>query len=57
MLLSKSDGIVIADCLDIPELAPEIERAVWQIERSIKARVLTDEEKTLKSNKEGQASQ
>lgn len=38
MLLSKADGIFIADCLNIPELAPEIERAVWQVERAIKAR-------------------
>ena len=37
MLLSKGDSILIADCLDIPELAPEVERAVWQIEKSIEA--------------------
>ena len=37
MLLSKGDSILIADCLNIPELAPEVERAVWQIEKSIEA--------------------
>ena len=38
MLLSKADGILIADCLQVPEIAPEVERAVWQIEREIRAR-------------------
>ena len=37
MLLSQKDSALIASCVDIPELGPEIERAVWQIERSIKA--------------------
>ena len=45
MLLSKSDGILIADCLNIPELAPEVERAVWQVEKSIKARIEHKDEK------------
>lgn len=37
MLLSGSDGTLISKCLDIPEIGPEVERAVWQVERSIKA--------------------
>jgi hypothetical protein len=36
MLLSGSDGTLISKCLDIPEIGPEVERAVWQVERSIK---------------------
>ncbi|KAL9126228.1 MAG: hypothetical protein Q9217_004688 [Psora testacea] len=38
MLLSKSSGKIVAEQLNIPALALEMERAVWQIERSIKAR-------------------
>ena len=53
MLLSKADGILIADSLQIPELAPEVERAVWQIEREIKAQDKSDDEKPkLESMKE-----
>ena len=44
MLLSKADGILIADSLQIPELAPEVERAVWQIEREVKAQHESDDE-------------
>ncbi|KAL8786964.1 MAG: hypothetical protein Q9195_007976 [Heterodermia aff. obscurata] len=43
MLLSEADGILIADSLQIPELAPEVERAVWQIEREIKIQKGHDE--------------
>ena len=50
MLLSQADGIVIAECLQIPELASEVERAVWQVENEIKARKeLEDEKSRLKS--------
>ena len=53
MLLSKADGILIADSLQIPELAPEVERAVWQVEREIKAQNKLDDEKSkLKPAKE-----
>ena len=37
MLLSKSSGQHFADYLDVPELAVEVERAVWQVEKSLKA--------------------
>lgn len=53
MLLSQGDSIFIADCLNIPELAPEVERAVWQVERSIEARAqLRDENEKLEAKKE-----
>lgn len=45
MLLSKDDGALIASCLEVPELGPEVERAVWQVERSIKAQAELKEEK------------
>ena len=45
LLLSQADGILIADCLQIPELAVEVERAVWQIEKEIKAQNELDDEK------------
>lgn len=45
MLLSGSDGTLISKCLDIPEIGPEIERAVWQVERSIRADKELAEEK------------
>lgn len=37
MLLSKSSGKLLADYLEVPELAVEVERAVWQVERALKA--------------------
>ena len=37
MLLSRSSGKVIAEQLEIPAVAVEIERAVWQVERGIRA--------------------
>lgn len=46
MLLSRSDGPLISKCLDIPEIGPEVERAVWQVERSIKAETELAEEKS-----------
>lgn len=38
MLLSKSSGKLIAKWLDLPEIHAEIDRAVWQVERSIRVR-------------------
>ena len=37
MLLSPSSGAIIAAHLQIPEIQMEIDRAVWQVERAIKA--------------------
>ncbi len=49
MLLDQSSGKLLADYLDIPELAVEIKRAVWQVERSLKAKPkLGEERKELK---------
>lgn len=45
LLLSQTDGAMIAHCLDIPELGPEVERAVWQVERSVGAAKELAEEK------------
>jgi len=45
-LLSRNDGTLIAKCTDIPEIGPEVERAVWQVERSIRADKELAEEKT-----------
>ena len=45
MLLSKSSGQLFARHLDVPELAIEIERAVWQVERALKAQNELREEK------------
>ena len=38
MVLESKDGARIANVLEVPELAPEIERAVWQVEESLKAK-------------------
>lgn len=46
MLLSQSDATLIAKCLDVPEIGPEVERAVWQVEKYIKAGKELLEEKT-----------
>ena len=45
LLLSQSSGQLIADYVEIPELAAEIQRAVWQVERSLKAQRDLHEEK------------
>ena len=45
MLLSKSSGQLFAGYLDVPELAVEIERAVWQVEKGLKAQQERKEEK------------
>ena len=45
MLLSKPSGQLFAGHLDVPELAIEIERAVWQVEKALKAQNELREEK------------
>ena len=50
LLLSHSSGQLIANYVEIPELAAEIQRAVWQVERSLKAqRDLREEKNDLES--------
>jgi hypothetical protein len=50
MLLHKSDGKRISEALGIPELNIELGRAVWQVEKALKAeRGLKDEKKNLDS--------
>ena len=45
LLLSHGSGQLIADYVGIPELEAEIQRAVWQVERSLKAQRDLREEK------------
>ena len=45
MLLSKSSGQLLAGYIGVPELAVEVERAVWQVEKTLKARQELREEK------------
>lgn len=45
MLLLPSDGGHIANCLDIPELEQEIERAIHQVQGELKAKKESEEEK------------
>lgn len=45
MLLQPHDGKRIAEALEIPEIEVEIERAVTQVQQSLKARRELEEEK------------
>ncbi|TVY21681.1 Uncharacterized protein LARI1_G001143 [Lachnellula arida] len=45
MILHKSDGKRIAEALELPELDMELDRAVWQVERALKAEKEKEEEK------------
>ena len=45
MLLSNSSGQLFAEYLEVPELAVEVERAVWQVEKALKAHQELREEK------------
>lgn len=45
MLLSASSGRLIADSLEVPELEQEIERAIHQVEGTLKAKRELKEEK------------
>ena len=50
LLLSQSSGQLIANYIEIPELAAEIQRAVLQVERSLKTqRDLRKEKNSLES--------
>lgn len=48
LLLSKTSGKIIAEQLDVPALEVEIERAIWQVERDMKAREHSQHEKEMK---------
>jgi len=56
MLLSKSSGKGIAQFLQVPEIEVEIERAIWQIEKSLKERSLKTENERRKRENFGEAS-
>jgi hypothetical protein len=45
MVLHKSDGTRIAEALEIPELDVELDRAVWQVEKALRAAKELREEK------------
>lgn len=45
MLLSRSDGRFIAECLEVPEMEQEIERAIHQVGGALKAKKELEEEK------------
>ena len=45
MILHKTDGKRIAAALDVPELDVELDRAVWQVEKALKAEKELKEEK------------
>jgi len=46
MLLSRKNGKLFAEMLEVPELEPELARAVWQVEKALKAREELQEEKS-----------
>ena len=45
MVLHKTDGKRISKALDVPELDVELDRAVWQVEKALKAEKELKEEK------------
>jgi hypothetical protein len=45
MLLQRSDSRPFADALKFPELYIELNRAVWQVEKALKAEQALEEEK------------
>lgn len=45
MVLHKSNGKRIAEALEIPELEAELDRAVWQVEKALKAEQELKEQK------------
>ena len=45
MVLHKSDGKRIAQALELPQLDIELDRAVWQVEKSLKAEQELKQEK------------
>ena len=45
MLLSPSDGRLIAECLEVPEMEQEIERAIQQVGGALKVKKESEEEK------------
>lgn len=45
MLLSPSDGRLIADYLEVPEMEQEIERAIHQVGEALKAKKESEEDK------------
>ena len=54
MVLQKSRGKAIAKALEVPALELEIDRAIWQVEKALKAREeLREEKKDLDTASKG----
>lgn len=45
MLLSRTNGKLFAEMLEVPELEPELARAVWQVEKALSGQEELQEEK------------
>lgn len=54
MIIHKSEGKQIAEALGMPELDIELDRAIWQVGKSIQAEKKLKEEKALEKAKEGE---
>ena len=51
MLLSPSSGRLIADCLEAPDIEQEVERAIHQVEASLRTeRELEEEKRAIRSS-------
>lgn len=55
LLLSKPSGQLFAEYLDVPELAVEVERAVWQVDKELKAQQERGKEKAKLDAATGEA--
>ncbi len=49
MLLSPSSGRLIAECLEVPDIEQEVERAIHQVEASLKVKQVPKEEEEKKA--------
>ncbi len=45
MLLQQWNGKLIAQALEVPELEVELERAIWQVEESLKTKEELEQDK------------
>jgi hypothetical protein len=49
MLLSPSSGRLIAECLKVPDIEQEVERAIHQVEASLKVKQVPKEEEKARN--------
>lgn len=45
MLMSRTNGKLFAEMLEVPELEPELARAAWQVEKALRGKEELQEEK------------